>query len=269
MSDQRKATDVLLDLESKIDLILGSIRTMDLNIKVLSNKLNDIVIRLDKQQAGPQKIIVETSHINTTQHIVPGFTNIPGGDPERNIPILSESNLPQENAPQGFRRTSRPESYVGKKGIPPEEIKMPMQIPEQSQIQKPSTNKSAPPSGRTQNLDIPINKNEQLVDFPDHEQSQNIAEPQNSIPIMQRCVDKSGKAIFLANVEIMNMANNEIIFKTRTNATGKWMAALPIGIYRATIRKLESVTKEKVEAIQDIRIDGSISKLELPMLIIK
>ena len=47
------------------------------------------------------------------------------------------------------------------------------------------------------------------------------------------------------------------------------MASLGIGNYRVTIRKRENVTKEKIEAVQDIQIDGSVPKLELPMMIIR
>jgi hypothetical protein len=89
------------------------------------------------------------------------------------------------------------------------------------------------------------------------------------IPVMQRCVDKNSKAIFLADVEIVDMATMQPVFKTRTNGAGKWQAPLGIGSYRVTIRKRENVTKEKIEAVQDIHVDGSVPKLELPLLIIK
>ena len=39
-NEPRKATDVLLELEAKINLLLDIVRSQDLNIKVLSNKLN-------------------------------------------------------------------------------------------------------------------------------------------------------------------------------------------------------------------------------------
>ena len=47
------------------------------------------------------------------------------------------------------------------------------------------------------------------------------------------------------------------------------MAALGIGNYRVEIRKQGSSLKEKIEAVQDIQVDGRSSKLDLPMLIIK
>jgi len=42
-----------------------------------------------------------------------------------------------------------------------------------------------------------------------------------------------------------------------------------MGIYRVIIRKKESVTKDKVENIQTITVDGTTSPLKLPIVIIK
>jgi predicted phage tail protein len=89
------------------------------------------------------------------------------------------------------------------------------------------------------------------------------------VPVEQRVVDRNGKSVFLADVEIMDVSSGEQVSKSRTNGTGKWMAALPLGNYKVTVRKLESLTREKVEAIQTIKVDGTESPLKLPMVIIK
>jgi hypothetical protein len=201
----------------------------------------------------------------------PGFTQLPAGEPERNIPFLAESKLPQDNSPQGFRRNSRPETYVKDKppAQPPElqQVQMPMQMPPGMQ---------APP-GRGAGSQVPSvqapamhsnKKGAGAVMAPPSSADAPLME-QGQIPVTQRCVDKNGKSIFLADVEILDMATMQTIFKTRTNGTGKWMASLGIGAYRVTIRKRESVSKEKIESVQDIQVDGSSSRLELPMLIIK
>ena len=91
----------------------------------------------------------------------------------------------------------------------------------------------------------------------------------NSIPVVQRIVDKNGKSVFLADVEIYNSANMESVAKVRTSGNGKWSAPLSVGKYRVVIRKRESLTKEKIEITQDITVDGTQSLLELPMMIIK
>lgn len=281
--EPRKATDVLLDVESKVDTLLGIVRSQDLVIKVLSNKLNDVVARLDKQQAGPPRITVETVQSPPPPSIVPpGFTNIPAGDPERTIPFLAESKLPQTQTPQGFRRNSRPETYAkDKQPAQPPDIQMPVQMPPNM---RPGAGNAPPGRGNGQEVVMPPQataplKRGQSVVMPPQQSAppmNQAPEPEEQfppstgqIPVTQRCVDKNGKSIFLANVEIVDLSTGQNIFKGRTNATGKWMASLGIGGYRVTIRKLESVTKEKIEAVQDITVDGSKSRVELPMLIIK
>jgi hypothetical protein len=124
--EPRKATEVLLELESKIDTLLGTIQAMDLNIKVLSNKLNEVMKSLDKQAATP-KITVEAVQTQPVLNQAAAlFGQVPLPDPERAVVIIAESKLGVDDSPKGFRRTSRPESYAGgddiylkKPGVPP------------------------------------------------------------------------------------------------------------------------------------------------------
>lgn len=288
MSEPRKATDVLLDLESKISTLLGIVRAQDLNIKVLSNKLNDVIGRLDKQQAGPPKIIVETVQSPHPQLAVmpPGFTQLPAGDPDRTIPFASETNLPQSNEPQGFRRNSRPETYVNA----PEEMRM--QIPRTPPSPPGRQSANAPPPGRgpgsevtsiasnAGNAQIFKGKGGVIMAPPQPSKPQQPTTPpgeelhfppfgeQGNIPVSQRCVDKNGKSIFLASVSIVD-SNNQPVFQTRTSGTGKWTAPLAVGAYRVTVHKQGSSIRDKIEAVQDIEVDGLKSPLELPMMIIK
>lgn len=279
MSEPRKATDVLLDVESKVSMLLDIIRAQDLNIKVLSNKLNDVIGRLDKQQAGPPKIIVETVQTVPQQpsNIPPAFTQIPAGESGRNIPVTAEAKLPQSEVPQGFRRSSRPETYAGDNAYlphPEQEMRMPVQIPkmppgrQQPMVPPPGRADAVAPQQTMSRGGAVMTAPQQ--DVQDAEEQQSV--PQNAhgqIPVMQRCVDKNGKSIFLADVEIVSLVDGQPVFKTRTNGTGKWMASLGIGGYRVTINKRASMNKEKLEAVQDIQVDGTQTPLELPMMIIK
>jgi hypothetical protein len=250
--EPRKATDVLLDLESKIETLLGMIRSQDLNIKLLSNKLNLVMDKLEKQNVPSNKIIVEA--VNTVTPTI--------GE-EKRIPVSSENALPMEASPQGFRRTSRPETFSGdnayfKKSNIPDNVVFPIQLPKMS-----------------------AGKEEAEVVVPDMATNQSIAQPevkskvtkqssaQQHIPVVQRIVDKNGKSIFLAEVDVHNLDNGEEVTKTRTNGTGKWTATLPIGNYKITLRKRESLTKEKIESVQQIQVDGTSVPLELQTMILK
>jgi len=245
MSESRKATDVILELETMVISILDLVRSQDLSNKIISNKLNDVIARLDKQQ----KITVEA-----VQNIPLPPASFPVGDPERAIPFSVETALPQDNSPQGFRRNSRPETYMDdRNNFPSYESNPPV----------PKSEAIVPPEALLKKSSNP----------PPPLQVKEVAEPifsgQGQIPVMQRCVDKNGKSIFLADVSIIDLATNQQVTKTRTSGMGKWMAALAVGNYRVEIRKQGSSLKEKIEAVQDIQVDGRASKLDLPMLIIK
>jgi hypothetical protein len=286
-SEPRKATDVLLDLESKVDTLLGLVQSQDLVIKVLSNKLNDVMSKLDKSLAGPPRIVVETVQAPhpQTANIPPGFTQLPAGDPDRTVPFAAETNLPQTDTPQGFRRNSRPETYA--KTLPGEVVKLPMQLPNMPQV---SVSPNGPPPGRGPGSEVPTglpvrqqpsktSKGGAVMPVPQQQEPAQAVDDgippfpmygeQNQIPVSQRCVDKNGKSIFLAGVSIVNSDNGQPVFQGRTSGTGKWSAPLSVGSYRVTVSKQGSSIREKIEAVQDVHVDGSKSPLDLPMMIIK
>lgn len=271
--EPRKATDVLVELETKINSLSGTIQSMDLNIKILSNKLSEVMKSLDKQQAEPQKIIVEAVQTPTTAQLAhPVFGKGPV-DPERAVMITAESKLPEVEVPPAFRRTSRPETFSGddaylkRDGVP---------APHQTPL-GPGGKLPKPPPGRGAN-DVSVPSQPAPKNKAASAPIANTTQPKTTmsemnthgiVPIEQRVVDRNGKSVFLADVEITDLSSNEQISKSRTNGTGKWMAALPLGEYKVLIRKLESITREKIESTQTITVDGSESPLKLPIVIIK
>ena len=217
----------------------------DLLIKLLSNKLNNIINKLDNNPVTPQFSI----EAPTTQ--------------AKDILVAPDLNLQVESSPVGFRRNSRPETYSGDNNYLPktelkakEEVKFPIQIPRESGKNEIVNKKQV----RKEPIFEPAQESTDEVNF---------VELGNSVPVSQRVVDANGKSMFLADVEILDKSNMKQMFKTRTNGTGKWSAPLLVGDYKVIIRKRESLTKEKLEAVQDITIDGKTSPFDLPMLIIR
>lgn len=255
--EPRKASEIILELENKIDILTALAKSQDLNIKVLSNKLNSIISVLEKQSAMPPKIVVEAVNSN---HLQP---------PEKKIEILGESNIKVDDNPSGFRRTSRPESYAGdndylKKpsSMAVEEVrKFPVQIP------KGNSAEIIVPKNRTAGETLPTKSNKKIDTDTDF--NSNINQNQNFIPTRQRVVDHNGKSIYLADVEIIDMSTMQSFYKTRTNGTGKWLASLPVGNFRVLISKREAIGSGKLESSQEFMVDGSISPLDLDMVIIK
>lgn len=238
-SGPRKISDVILDLESKIDILLGLSRSQDLVIKLLSNKMNDIINNMQLNKV-PGKISIEA--VNTTP---------------KTIEVSPETKLPMQDLPEGFRRTSRPETYSGdNKYLPTDQgvVKFPMQLPKQQKLPEAEVIVPTPVKQEVKKV-IPQAISNQVIS--------------NAIPVMQRIVDSTGKSIFLADVEISNIDSSMPTVKSRTNGTGKWMATLAPGSYKVVIRKRESLTKEKLESVQEISVTGSISPLELQTLIMR
>jgi hypothetical protein len=264
LTEPRKATDVLLELEQKLDVALNIIRAQDLNIKILSNKLNAVLEVLEKKAPEAPKFVVEA--VNTAPRMpVSQFQMNPELDPEKEIPVSAEFKLPLEKEPTGFRRTSRPETFAG------DDIYIP-QAPKAPQAPHPGRGHNGPPPGRTAEVVVPPAATKQnVVEKPPTKPQARAVEQvvQNAIPVQQRVVNKHGKSLFLADVEIIDLSSMQQVFKTRTNGMGKWMASLGIGQYRVIVRKMENATKEKLEVTQDIEIDGLQSTVELQTVIIK
>jgi hypothetical protein len=259
VTEQRKASEILLELEAKLDKLLGLFQTQNLNYQILSNKLNEVMTAL--KQTNPAKISVEA--VNTKPQITTApLEKFQPIDPERQVPIFATNKLPETNVSEGFRRTSRPETFteVDSASLAP---KFPVQIPK------------APP-GRGPGSEVataPLPPKPMAPTAPPLPTPTAPKPPssQNAVPVQQRVVDKNGKSLFLADVEVSDLTNGAEVYKTRTNGTGKWMASLPVGTYRVVIRKRESLSKDKasLEAIQDIQIDGTKVPLDLATLIIK
>ena len=255
--ENRKATDVLLDLESKVEMLLQIIRSQDLNIKLLSNKLNIVIEKIEKQPVTTPKIMVEAVN-NIPQTPVQQLNSIS----DNQIPISADFSVPTETSPKGFRRTSRPETFSGDDmylNREPER-KLPLQIPN-SVVNKI-------PNKLSDNAEVIVNDTSFQERLPVEAEKPERSRNPNSVPVVQRIVDKNGKSVFLADVEIFDSTNN-LVSKTRTNGTGKWMSTLPLGPYKVFIRKRESLSKEKIEAVQNIEIDGMQSPLELQTMIIR
>ena len=253
MENKRSATDIILGLEQQIKTLNSLLTSQDLALKLISNKLNEVIKSL--QENHNSKITVEAinHNINAAQPIVI--------DPERQIPVSSEESLPEEKEPKGFRRTSRPETYAGDNSylnkVPKkkdEPVNYPIQIPK--------------PNGKAEVIvpDMATNLNKEQA--PVKPTKQHVTSG-NNIPTMQRIVDRNGKSIFMANVEVIDLSTVETVYKGRTNGTGKWQASLPVGEYKVIIKKIDPITKQVTEVSQNVRIDGTQSPLDLQMMIIK
>lgn len=207
---ERKATDVLLDVEAKVNALLSLMKSYDFNLKLLSNKVNSLIELIENKSSPKIKNLEESS-----------------GEPDVDFQ-LTIADPQKEN-----RRVSRDQEII-----------------------QPKIIKS------------PSKESEVIVNIPTQQKPIKREVVENPIPVMQRVISENKKSVFLAEVVIFN-SKEEIIEKRKTNGAGKWMYSLPPGDYTIIIRKLESLTKKRLELTQKIKIDGLTSTVELPTVILK
>jgi hypothetical protein len=134
MEQQRTATDVLLSLEKQVKQLVYMHQTLDLNIKVLSNKLNQLIEAVDSPMLANE---MEQSMNPIAIAKAPPMKIVEEFNPTPPIPLASETS------PVGFRRTGR-EGVQAKnptKNVPTPSIKLPeMKAPQVIDI-PPTTGK--------------------------------------------------------------------------------------------------------------------------------
>jgi type IV secretory pathway protease TraF len=227
--EKRSASEILIQLENKITTLLHLSHSQDLNLKILSNKLNAVIE------------ILEKNHISLPENIESNSLSI--STPESNSSVVVPLLVPEAtNEPVGLRRTSRPSANASR------EDSVKLIAPQQNaEIILPS---ATTPTQEPQDLE-----------FKDYNSDV-------KIPLMQRVVNDTGKSVFMADVEVFD-DKKQSVFKTKTNAVGKWMASLPSGKYSVMLSKRDPSSKQKLESRQEIIVDESELPFNLPLLILK
>lgn len=273
MDNTRKASEILLALETKVEQLINMVHAHDLNNRIISNKLNMILEQMknSSQEKVIQSFLKENPYtISSTDGKMPDLLLASRlNTPQQQVIKVSTDKLPLLEVPHSLRRNSRTEVPVEKQQItspsfnkkigfedpaPPDMSQFKSKLPQQT-VTTPTT-------------PLPIEADESVEQdfqaFPNPLLSPNL---NNKVAVIQRVVEKNNKSVFLADVEVLDEANN-LIFKTRTNGVGKWQASLPVGIYKVRLSKRESVTKQKIEKYQNISVDGKLSQVNLEPLII-
>ena len=203
--EQRKISDVVLDLESKVRSLGGFTQNIDNNVKLILDKLNRLSSQLE------------------------------------NLKGISAS----------------PASSV----VPPQSrLKLSVDIPDDTLVAQPLYESSLSDDVSSSDNEL----TEEVVHKGQRRGLRNPGDPSNTskVVVSQQILFPDGKAIFLANVEIMN-TQGLLIKETRTNPKGRWMAALDPGEYTVHVLKRDNA-KLPVELRYKIRIPQSKEPLALP-----
>lgn len=239
--EPRKASDILLAIEAKLDQLLHLSRSQDLNIKILSNKFNVLT-----EEFRALSVDDGTSVPTAKQPVAPYSGEI--------VSTHVEYQLPMESNPNGFRRTSRPETFVQEpiKKSPGQAPSIQAQAPQTELLWNPNKPKAIPTTKTTTQA-----KSSEPATLDKVIKS----------PVIQRVIDNNNKSIFNANVEVINTQLNSIVYTTRTSSTGAWQASLEPGTYKVNVKRQESVSKSKVNMTMEFSVATSGTLLKLPDLI--
>jgi len=252
---ERKASDIILELESKINSLTKLIESMDFNLKLISNKLNKLVATTDNN-----KLHKVSAYVSEQPPITNKFEELKKSQSEE---------FEIDKTPNGQRRVSRPtqNNFSG-----------PIQVPLSNSVKFVSNSdnsdeefkgfKSNVKTINKDNLKKPVNENVNPAKEVKVETQKEVVNDGNLIKVSQRVFNEHGKAEFFADVSIQQLPSLDKIKGTRTTGTGLWSVMIPQGIYRVSIKTKQPVVGSSRINSFDINLDGTKKEIDLDKLII-
>jgi hypothetical protein len=217
MSTEKKISDIIFDMQTKINQLVGLYTNMDNNIKIILNRLN--TQSKNNNLTENKQAIRSAGSLSVSAIGVAPAVKLPPGPPIKEPEPEFDNDV----------LVARPfdESFDDDERELIEEV-------------------------------IPKGKRRDLRKPADSTQGTKVA-------VSQQIQYNSGKVLFLANVEIIDVSSGQIVKQTRTNQKGRWIAPLDPGEYLIHISKRQ-VDKNKlpVELRYKIAVPNSSGPLELP-----
>jgi hypothetical protein len=194
----RTAVEVLVDLESKIDLLVGIVKSQDLQIKILSNKITQVF-----QNKAPE----------SQPQVTPRFIITDGLD-DQHIPMKKDNGATYIESGSFVQKNESPQ--------------------ETPRSKREETNVKFTPALLSSEDKFKIDSEDFVPAAPPTESKTPMM---GSVPFSQRIITSTNKSVFMASIEVMDEKTNELLLKTRTNNTGRWSGSLPPGTYMVKLQK--------------------------------
>lgn len=207
--DQRKASEIILSIESKLDNMLKTMGSYETNTKLILDRVNKVYLYIEEVKKSYS--IVQENEEN--------FTNLDEPISISKDPIIN-------------KRSAKP-------------------LPDANGLQNPYKMDGFNEVKKIETVVVEEKNSEIISD--------------KKVPVIQRITDQTGKDIFMADVLVCN-SKQEAIYKTKTNAIGKWQAHLRPGAYTINVSKTDMNTKKKLEIKQEINIPASNATVVLDAL---
>lgn len=230
MVEDRKASEVLLDLENAVRTLTGLANNTDHNVKLLMDRISRLEQLVVSSPSAPR----EQPKVLSAQ------------------PITVPQQSPVYDEKRQVVRASRPHVSAESPDISPAAKFIGSPVEEQpyelDNYGQPELMEEVVHKGTRRDLRQPA----------DNSQSKKVA-------VSQRILFPDGKPMFLAGVEVSDGEGNTIA-RTRTNTQGRWLAPLEAGEYTVHIVKRISPDSKRppVELKFQVQIPPSSSPVELP-----
>jgi len=249
IDNKRTATDILLDIESKLSILERRQQNSENLLKILLGRINQMMAGV------PAPALPETQSVPQVQMKSPSIPapsnriQVPATTPEPVGRVINKDNF--ESRP----KTSKFSDMAAAHGV---DIDEPSQVIEEKFVGKPG---ALPPDPSGDDMvEAPARGNSRGQRGP-----KNTAGPKSSIS--QVLKSENDSPLFLANIEVFDESGT-LINQTRTNTKGRWLMALAPGDYQVHVLKRfpPDSGKKPVDTTYQISIPPSDKPMELDPL---
>jgi hypothetical protein len=225
-TDPRSGSELLRDVERKLDLLQRHVQNLDNNVKIMLGHLNSILNAPVEMAQTPQPTRTETVR-------------------------LGEDTEPKMYKFEDLPRTHKFEQMAAAQGI---EVEPAHTEPRVKIVAKPED-----PSSLDKNELV-----EEVV-RKGHTRTTRVAKKEGGrVAVSQQIMSPNGNPVFLATVEILQRGS--LVHQTRTKTNGRWSAPLDAGEYMVHVvkRAAPDSGKESIDIRYVVEIPPSDTNLELP-----
>jgi hypothetical protein len=227
VTEERKVSDVVADLERKVDSALAYLKNLDATIKVLLGNINSLSMKLD------------------------GWT-VPKS--ESHVPSVKDTGIINKDNFDSRPKTSKFADMAAQHGIQVEE-------PESINLGSVGIRQSnLPPDPSGYDL---VEAHSRPVHTQRGQRAQTAV---TRVAVSQLLSQKDGTPLFLASIQVTN-ESGELVKQSRTNTKGRWNAALDPGDYYVRVlKRFSQEDREPLDVNYKIQVPPSSEMMELDPL---
>jgi hypothetical protein len=237
-TDSRSGSELLRDVEEKLDLLQRHVQNLDNNVKIMLARFNELMSAPPQepvQLAGNQVDLTAKNPVNLHANEVK----------------LGEGTEPKMYRYEDLPKAHKFEQMAAAQGIEVEPVHAEKRV---KIVAKPADTSDRDPNELEE---VGVRKGKQRGQRAPQQEG-------GRVNVSQKILSSNGNPVFLATVEILQDGN--LVKQTRTKTTGRWSAPLEPGEYLVHVvkRAAPDSGKEPIDIQYAVEIPPSNEELELP-----